>query len=129
MPASFDRASRYFVVFFHGGSSIDRVADDMELRAVPGADINAVLVAPQFAHEAADSVPASSGSGHLRALPAGGRAALTCGARAASEPSSRPRSGRAGDPRRVQRRPAGAFVLDRGGANARIAGVVLERSR
>jgi hypothetical protein len=133
VPASFDpRRPVRLVVFFHGhGSSIDRVVAEMEIaRQITQADINAVLVAPQFAREAADS---SAGKfwrpgAFARFLE---EAALRLTDAAAQNRQERPVIASA-----IRRAPViliaysggykpAAFVLDRGGATARIAGVLL----
>ena len=132
VPAAFDpRKPARLVVFFHGhGSSIDRVASEMELaRQLAQADVNAVLVAPQFAREAPDS---SAGKfwqpgAFARFLE---EAALRLTDAAATR-AERPVMAAA-----LRRAPVvliafsggykpAAFVLDRGGATPRIAGVIL----
>ncbi len=133
VPAAFDpRRPARMVVFFHGhGSSIDRVASDMELtRQLAQADINAVLVAPQFAREAPDSSPGKfwRPGAFARFLE---EAALRLTDAASVTRAERPVIAAA-----LRRAPViliafsggykpAAFVLDRGGAAARIAGVIL----
>jgi hypothetical protein len=133
VPASFDpRQPARIVVFFHGhGSSIDRVASDMELaRQLAQADVNAVLVAPQFAREAADSSPGKFWQPGIFARFIE-EATLRLTDAAAANRAERPAVAAALRKAKVVLiafsggyKPA-AFVLDRGGANARIDGVVL----
>lgn len=133
VPAGFDpRQPVRLVVFFHGhGSAIDRVAAEMEIaRQVTQADINAVLVAPQFARDAPDS---SAGKfwrpgAFARFLE---EAALQVSDAAAASRAERPVITAA-----LRRAPVilvafsggykpAAFVLDRGGATPRVGGVIL----
>jgi hypothetical protein len=133
VPATFDpRKPVRLVVFFHGhGSSIDRVVNEMEIvRQITQADINAILIAPQFAREAADS---SAGKfwqpgAFARFLE---EAAQRLTDAAAVNKADRPVVAAAVRAAKVilvaysgGYKPA-AFVLDRGGATARVAGVVL----
>ncbi|HKU99999.1 MAG TPA: hypothetical protein VJR58_32185, partial [Vineibacter sp.] len=133
VPASFDpRKPVRLVVFFHGhGSSIDRVVSDMEIvRQITQADINAVLIAPQFAREAADS---SAGKfwqpgAFARFLE---EATVRLTDAAAVNRAERPVVAAALRSAQVVLvafsggyKPA-AFVLDRGGATGRINGVLL----
>ncbi|HEX2890906.1 alpha/beta hydrolase [Vineibacter terrae] len=133
VPASFDpRKPVRLVVFFHGhGSSIDRVVSDMEIvRQVTQADINAVLIAPQFARLAADS---SAGKfwqpGALARFLEEAAVRLTDAA--SVNAADRPVVAAALRAAPVilvafsgGYKPA-AFVLDRGGATGRIVGVLL----
>jgi hypothetical protein len=133
VPPAFDpRQPARIVVFFHGhGSSIDRVASEMELaRQLAQSDVNAVLVAPQFAREAADSSPGKfwQAGAFARFLQ---EAILRLTDAAAANVAERPRVAAALKAAPVVLvafsggyKPA-AFVLDRGGANARLSGVVL----
>lgn len=60
VPAGFDpRRPALMVVFFHGhGSIIERTVNDADLpRQIAESGTNAVLIAPQFAYDAADSSP------------------------------------------------------------------------
>jgi len=60
VPAGFDpRRPALMVVFFHGhGSAIERTVTEADLpRQITESGANAVLVAPQFAYDAADSSP------------------------------------------------------------------------
>lgn len=133
VPASFDpRKPVRLVVFFHGhSSSIDRVVADMEIvRQITQADINAVLIAPQFAREAADS---SAGKfwqpgAFARFLE---EAAVRLTDAAAVNRAERPVVAAALRAAPVilvafsgGYKPA-AYVLDRGGATGRINGVLL----
>ncbi len=133
VPATFDpRRPPHLVVFFHGhGSSVDRVVSDMELtRQLAQADINAVLVAPQFAREAADSSPGKFWQPGVFARFLDEAALRLTDAIAASR-AERPAVTAA-----LRRAPVilvafsggykpAAFVLERGGAGSRIAGVLL----
>ncbi|TWT15327.1 alpha/beta hydrolase [Reyranella sp. CPCC 100927] len=133
VPASFDpRKPARLVVFFHGhGSSIDRVVSDMEIvRQITQADINAVLIAPQFAREAADS---SAGKfwqpgAFARFLE---EAVVRMTDAAAVNRAERPVVAAALRAAPVilvafsgGYKPA-AYVLDRGGATGRVSGVLL----
>ncbi|MCW5747888.1 MAG: hypothetical protein KIT36_16990 [Alphaproteobacteria bacterium] len=133
VPAGFDPAKpARLVVFFHGhGSSIDRVVSDMEItRQVDQAGINGVLVAPQFAREAADSSPGKfwRPGAFARFLD---EAALRLTDAAAQNRAERPRvlAALRGAPVFLIAYSGGykpaAFVLERGGATARIAGTIL----
>ena len=133
VPAGFDpRKPMRLVVFFHGhGSSIDRVVSEMELaRQLAQADINAVLVAPQFAREAPDSSPGKfwRPGAFARFLE---EAVLRLTDAAAVTKAERPVIAAA-----LRRAPViliafsggykpAAYVIDRGGATPRIGGVIL----
>jgi hypothetical protein len=133
VPAGFDpRKPARLVVFFHGhGSSIDRAVADMQIdRQVAQAEVNAVLLAPQFAREAADSSPGKFWRPGAFARFLDEAAARLTDAIAAN------RAERPGIAAALRAAPVtlvafsggykpAAFVLDRGGANARIAGVLL----
>ncbi|HJQ56611.1 MAG TPA: alpha/beta hydrolase [Vineibacter sp.] len=133
VPADFDaRRPARLVVFFHGhGSSIDRVVADMQLdRQIAQAAVNAVLVAPQFAREASDSSPGKfwRPGAFSRFLDEAAARLTDAIAKSRAERPAVTNALRAAPVTLVAfsggYKPA-AFVLDRGGADARIAGVLL----
>ena len=90
IPKGFDiRKPAVMVVFFHGhGAKIDRdVRDRQQVAAqITRSDANAVVVAPQFAVDAADSSPGAFWDpGLLRRIPERGRRAICADARSAED--------------------------------------------